>query len=187
MLVILGIIGYFSVRGKADRALQSQGLLEALRMLNTGGLDDEITKLLDKQMPKWPITDEIKRAIVELQSLKSGLDAAMKAGVPQNLIGAFKQDTLKALDQMWHLAERVSGAGAQKVEYASLAGQMNPIVEQVRQVSATAKDARRALAQMALTDHDASQADLRDAEEHLRDLSAATSALVNNTKEGLGK
>lgn len=183
MLVILGVIGYFSVQGKADRALKQQGLLEALQMLNSGGLDGEITRVLNTQLPKWPISDELKKAIGELQSLRNGLDAAMKAGVPQNLIGAFKQDTLKALDQMWHLAERVSGAGAQKVEYESLAPQMTPLVAQVQQVCATAKDARLALAQMALTDHDASGADLADAQEHLSALSIATSALASSARQ----
>jgi hypothetical protein len=182
LLVVLGVIGYFTVQGRAERALKSDGLLEALRMLNSSGMDSEVIKVLDKQLPKWPISSEIKKAVGELQKLKSGLDAAMKAGVPQNLLGAFKQDTLKALDQMWHLAERVSAAGAQKVRYEALADQMNPISEQVRQVTATAKDARLALARMALTDHDASGVDLEDAQLHLSALSAATTELAQNSR-----
>jgi hypothetical protein len=185
--VVLGIIGYFTVQGRAERALKADGLLEALRMLNSGCMDSEIIKVLDKQLPKWPISAEIKKTVTELQKLKTGLDAAMKAGVPQSLVGAFKQDALKALDQMWHLAERVSAAGAQKVRYEALAAQLNPIVEQVKLVSVTAKEARLALAQMALTAHDASDADLEDAQLHLSALSAATSALLNKTDEGLGK
>ena len=89
---------------------------------------------------------------------------------------------MKALDQMWHVAERVSAAGAQKVRYEALADQMNPISEQVRQVTATAKDARLALARMALTDHDASGVDLEDAQLHLSALSAATTELAQSSR-----
>ena len=83
LLVVLGVIGYFTVQARADRALNSDGLVEALRMLNSSGMDSEVIKVLDKQLPKWPISSEIKKAVGELQKLKSGLDAAMKAGLPQ--------------------------------------------------------------------------------------------------------
>ncbi len=177
LFVVMSVIGYFSLRARADRVLQTDGLLEALRMLNAGGMDGEITKLLDTQLPKWPITDEIKSAVGELQGLKTGLDAAGRAGVPQNLIAAFKQDTLKALDQMWHLAERVSGAGAQSVEYASLEEQMAPYVEQVKRVCQSAKEGRLTMARLALADHDANSQALEEATAGLHNLSEAASAL----------
>ena len=177
LLVVFGIIGYFTIQSRAERALQKEGLLEALRMLNAGGLDGEVVKLLDTQLPKWPITDEIKSTVGELQSLKVGLDAAGKAGVPQPLVAAFKQDTLKALDEMWRLAERVAGAGAQKVEYESLEKQLGPLVGQVRRVRQAAKETRLSLAQLALTDHDASGKALEEATEGLRALSEASNAI----------
>lgn len=177
VLAVLGVIGYFTIQARAERTLQKDGLLEALQMLNASSMDSEIIKLLDKQLPKWPISGEIKNAVSELQSLKVGLDAAARAGVPGTLVGAFKQDTLKALDQLWHLAERVAGAGAQKVSYASLEPQLAPYLEQLKRVTASAKEARLALAQLSLTDRDASGKDLDDAEENLRALSEATRLL----------
>jgi hypothetical protein len=177
IFVVLGVIGYFTIQARADRALKTDGLLEALRMLSIGGMDAEVIKMLGAQLPKWPITDEIKSAVGELQGLKTGLDAAAKAGVSQTLVAAFKQDTLKALDQMWHLAERVAGAGAQKVEYESLEGQASPYVEQVRRVRSAAKQARLAMARLALTDRDASGTALDEASEGLRVLSDAVSEI----------
>ena len=177
LLVVFGIIGYFTIQARAERALQKDGLLEALRMLNAGGLDGEVMKLLNSQLPKWPITDEIKRAVGELQSLRVGLDAAGRAGVPQTLVAAFKQDTLKALDQMWHLAERVAGAGAQKVAYESLKPQLAPLTDQLRRVRQAAKETRLSLAHLALTDHDASGKALEEATEGLRALSEASNAI----------
>lgn len=181
LLLILGVIGYFTVQARAERALQKDGLLEALRMLNIGGMDGEIITLLDKQLPKWPITPEIKSAATELQSLKTGLDAALKAGVPQTLVAAFKQDTLKALDQLWHLAERVAGAGAQGVDYQSLAAQMDPYMEQLKRVRVAAKEARLALARTSLGDRFASGSELEEAEANLHNLSTATNELILNT------
>ena len=180
LFVALSIMGYFTLRAKADRALQKDGLLEALRMLNAGGLDSEIVKLLDAQLPRWPISDEIKSAVGDLQSLKVGFDAAARAGVSPSLIAAFKRDTLKALDGLWHMAEHVGSAGAQE-------SQMAVYAEQASRVREAANGARLALAQLALAEREDNLAERENAEVNLRALSVAASALNDNARAELDK
>lgn len=177
LLVVLGLIGILLLRRRSQGTIEPGNMLEALRLLNTSRMDDAVLKLLGSQLPNWPISTEVKRAVKELQVLRSGIDVATRAGVLTTQAVGFKQNTLKALDQMWRLSERVAASAAQKVQYSAVESQLQSDLAQVRRVRETARQARLSLAQAVLTSQDDPGGSLEEALTHLRDLGDAANAM----------
>lgn len=177
LLVVLGLIGILLLRRRSQGTIEPGNMLEALRLLNTSRMDDAVLKLLGSQLPNWPISTEVKRAVKELQLLRSGIDVATRSGVLTTQAVGFKQNTLKALDQMWRLSERVAASGAQKVQYSAVESQLQSDLAQVKRVRETARQARLSLAQAVLTSQDDPGGSLEEALTHLRDLADAANAM----------
>ncbi len=177
LLVVIGIIVVFLLRRRSQGAIEPENLLEALQLLNTSRMDDAILKVLAVQLPDWPISTEIRRAVKELQSLRLGIDVATRTGALTVQAVEFKQNTLKALDQMWRLSERVAVLGAQKVEYSAAEGGLQGDLAQVRRVRETAKQARTSLAQVTRDNQDDTGGSLDEASTHMGELSEAANAM----------
>ena len=177
LLVVLGLIGILLLQRRSQGGVEPGNMLEALRLLNTSRMDDAVLKLLGSQLPNWPISTEVKRAVKELQLLRSRIDVATRSGVLTTQAVGFKQNTLKALDQMWRLSERVAASGAQKVQYSAVESQLQSDLAQVRRVRETARQARLSLAQAVLTSQDDPGGSLEEALTHLRDLGDAANAM----------
>jgi hypothetical protein len=180
LLVVLGLIAVFVLQRRSQGTIEPENMLEALRLLNTSRMDDSVLKLLGSQLPNWPISTEIMRAVKELQTLRSGIDDATRSGVLTAQAVEFKQNTLRALDQMWHVSRRVAALGAQKVQYNAVESELQPELAQVRKMRETAKQARLSLGQARTGGEDGS---LEEAVAHLRAMSEAANFMQTAEKE----
>jgi hypothetical protein len=109
--------------------------------------------------------------------LRLGIDVATRTGALTVQAVEFKQNTLKALDQMWRLSERVAALGVQKVEYSAAESELQGDLAQVRRVRETAKQARTSLAQVTRDNQDDTGGSLDEASTHMGELSDAANAM----------
>jgi hypothetical protein len=177
LLVVFGIVVMFVLRRRSRGSVEPENLLEALQLLNTSRMDDAVLKVLVAQLPDWPVSTEITRAVKELQALRVGIDVATRSGTLAAQAVEFKQNTLKALDQMWRLSERVATSGAQKVEYGTVESGLQDDLAQVRRVRETAKQTRVALAQVTKESQDEEGGSLDEATASIRELAEAAGAM----------
>ncbi|HST03472.1 MAG TPA: hypothetical protein VLQ48_01905 [Chloroflexia bacterium] len=180
LLVVLGLIAVFVLQRRSQGTIEPENMLEALRLLNTSRMDDSVLKLLGSQLPNWPISTEIMRAVKELQTLRAGIDDATRSGVLTTQAVEFKQNTLRALDQMWHVSGRVAALGVQKVQYNAVENELQPELAQIRKMRETAKQVRLSLGQTRTGSEDGS---LEEAITHLREMSEAANAMQTAEKE----
>ncbi|MFN8532001.1 MAG: hypothetical protein U0556_00450 [Dehalococcoidia bacterium] len=133
-------------------------------------------RVLRRSLPKWPISQTLLEACGELADLRGGSAAALGAGVPRGIVEPIEIEAAEATEAVWRIADRVTAAAAQRVEYRLLAPGLDPEIETLTALIRAARQAREGLAQLTLSQR--STREIERAERHLRALDEATQAVA---------
>ncbi len=111
-------------------------------------------KLLAKIPRDWPIYQSIDRCSTELERLFRGVPVIRQSGAPASIIDSFVQEAEVALITLYRITYRVAGVVKLAVEQSSIAGKLSAQTQRVDSLTAAAKQARTAMAEIALSDAD---------------------------------
>jgi hypothetical protein len=144
---------------------------------------------LDRELPEWPASSTLIEAVRDLFALESGLDAARSSGVPAAITSRLAEDARdtaellwRRAELLWRRAERLAAAGASAIESPQLREKMDREDQQLLKLSASIREARTGLTELALAG-DELPSELLRAEGRFRALASAARDLHEFDRE----
>ncbi len=143
----------------------------SLREAAARGEREALLRRLDRELPEWPASSTLIEAVRDIFALEAALDAARATGALEVITNRLADDIRETSELLWRRAEKLVAAGSTGIETPRLREDLQREDEQLDQVRVSIRESRAALAELAMTGEDRSDA-LGKAERRFRVLAA---------------
>ena len=174
---------YFSQEAQIDRDIQlaltfmDQGrIYDALRLLATHDLQNEIERCLRESLPHGDVKHLLLAASEQLLKLKYALPLALQTGVPESVILPLAQEADNALDAVFTSANRFAAVHAQEIDFSKLGATLQSEIKKLQLIVQVSQQTRETLAKWTILG--GGEQALAEAEARLRAFEQATRNLM---------
>ncbi len=168
------------VRSAGDSAVsqprEPQTFAARLAELDRAGNYPELLRLLDGQMPPWPVGASLIEVAREIVELERNVATARRSSVPEAVTSRLAAESRTAAAALWDLADRVVTAASYGIETERMADHLDRENTKLVELRAAIREARTGLAELTLSG-DGRSGDVDRAERRFRALAATAAEL----------
>lgn len=179
--IVIPIICVVTLVPQSSAEQGEQVRLRSLRRLKRASSGTQNTRVIEvaqatrrivRTLPPWPIKQSLSQALSQLEELLLSIPAARGRGVADVFITQATKVAETSFNYLHRITDRVSGVVAVRVDYSSIASDLEARAKEIDQIALKAQQVHVNLGKLILADRVGEELSL--AKQSLEDLEAAT-------------